>query len=300
MTPSAQFSGLSAEITRLVEHAAGRIVGINNGTRWGASGIHWRPGVVVTAEEALPRDDDLSLTLPGGREVRASLAGRDPSTDVAVLRFESDGQPVAEVGAGVDLQVGNLVLAVGSREGAPLASLGIVGFAGPAWESRRGGRIDGYIRLDIDLSSGAEGGAVVDAGARVLGMAVFGPRRRVLAIPARTIERVIDPLLAKGRIPRGYLGAGLHRVALPSTSEPHAEKRRGLLVVSVDPAGPAAAAGLRVGDIVLAWNGTRLTRVRELLRVLGPESVGSTAELELMRGDAAASLRVTLGERSAA
>jgi len=299
MTRAAQFSSLSGEIAGLVEHAGVRIVGINGGNPWGASGIHWRPGVIVTAEEALGRDDDLSVTLPGGRSVRASLAGRDPSTDVAVLRFEADGLAVAEPGDASELRAGNLVLAVGSHQGAPVASLGVVAYAGGAWESRRGGHIDGFIRLDLDLSPSAEGGVVVDAEGRIVGMAVFGPRRRVLAIPARTIDRVIDPLLAKGRIPRSYLGAGLHRVSLPATAGEQG-KRRGLLVVSVDPQGPASAAGLRVGDIVLAWNGTELTRVRELMRALGPESVGTTVELGLMRGDARASLRVTLGERPAA
>lgn len=302
MTYAAQFSSLSGELAALVERTGGAIVGVNGGSPWSSSGIHWRPGVIVTAEEALARDEDLSVTLPGGRVVRASLAGRDPSTDVAVLRFEADGLPVADTADSSDMRAGHLVLAVGSYQGAAVASLGIVRFAGGAWESRRGGRIDGLIRLDLDLSPSAEGGVVVDAEGRVMGMAVFGPRRRVLTIPARTIDRVIDPLLAKGRIARGYLGAGLQRVQLPSSAQDRGEdgKRHGLLVVSVDSKGPASNAGLRVGDIVLTWNGSALKRVRELWRALGPESVGTTVELGLMRGETPASLQVTLSERPAA
>jgi len=302
MTFAVQFSSISGEIAALVERTGGAVVGVNGGNPWATSGIHWRPGIIVTAEEALARDEDLSVTLPGGRVVRASLAGRDPSTDVAVLRFEADGLSVAGTAGTGDLRAGHLVLTVGSHQGAPVASLGIVSFAGGAWESRRGGHIDGLIRLDLDLSPSAEGGTVVDAEGRVMGMAVFGPRRRVLAIPARTIDRVIDPLLAKGRIARGYLGAGLQRVELPISAQDRAAAgtRHGLLVVSVDTKGPASAAGLRVGDIVLSWNGSALKRVRELWRALGPESVGTTVELGLMRGDAPASLQVTLSERPAA
>ncbi|HUK09614.1 MAG TPA: S1C family serine protease [Stellaceae bacterium] len=300
MNSAVQLSGLSREIAGVVERVGGRVVAVNGGNRRGASGIHWRPGVIVTAESALERDEDLSVTLPGGREVAASLAGRDPSTDVAVLRFTAEGLPSAEVGDASDLRAGHFALAVGNYGSGATASLGIVGFAGGAWESMRGGLIDGLIRLDLNLSASAEGGAVADAEGRVVGMAVFGPHRRVLVIPARTIDRVIDPLLAKGRIPRGYLGAGLQRVELPAPAgAKDAKGRRGLLVVSIDPNAPASAAGLRVGDIVLTWNGTALRRVRELMRQLGPESVGRKIELGLIRGDAPLTLSVVLGERPA-
>jgi S1-C subfamily serine protease len=104
-----------------------------------SSGIHWRSGVIVTAEERLERDDNIKVTLPGGRLVEASLAGRDPTTDVAVFRFQPDGLPIASIADG-SLRPGHIVLAVGNYEGSPLAALGIVAIAGGAWHSVRGGR----------------------------------------------------------------------------------------------------------------------------------------------------------------
>jgi S1-C subfamily serine protease len=283
---------LSDHIAQIVERAAQGVVAVHGGGR--SSGIHWRSGVIVTAEEVLERDEDISVTLPGGRRVAATLAGRDPSTDVAVLRFAPDGLTAAQTAAAAALRPGHVVLAVGSHDGAPVASLGIVGFVGGAWHSSRGGAIDSLWRLDLALSPVAEGGALVDVEGRVLGMTVFGPRRRVLAIPGATIDRAVDQLLSKGHIARGYLGAGLQNVRLGrGTSDP----KRGILVVSIDPAGPSARSGLLVGDIVTAWNSEPVAHVREVMRRLGSESVGTSVDLQLLRGGATADLKVTIGER---
>ena len=287
----------------LVERAAAGIVAVHGGSRHrSTSGIHWRPGIVVTAEEVLERDEDIKLTLPGGRLVEASLAGRDPTTDVAVLRFQPDGLAAAQTAGALSLRAGHVVLAVGNHEGAAVASLGIVAVAGGAWHSQRGGAIDSLIRLDMALSQAAEGGALVDTQGRVVGMAVLGPRRRVLAIPASTIDRVVDQLLAKGHVFRGYLGAGLQPVRLgrPTGSVQPSGGGRGILVVSLDPDGPAARAGLLVGDIVTAWNAQPVDRVREVMRSLGPDSVGHPVDLGLLRGGAPMTLKIVVGERAVA
>jgi S1-C subfamily serine protease len=287
-------AALSDHTAQLVERVGHSVVAVHGGGR--ASGIHWRPGVIVTAEETLERDEDIGLTLPGGRQVAATLAGRDPSTDVAVLRFPPDGLPAAEI-ATAALRPGNLALAIGSHEGAPIASLGLVGYVGAAWQSWRGGTIDSLLRLDLSLNRFAEGGALVDVNGRVLGMTVFGPRRRVLAIPSSTIDRAVDQLLSKGHIARGYLGAGLQNVRLGRGSKDPADVKRGILVVSIDPEGPASRAGLVVGDIITAWNGKPIIQVREVMRLLGPDSVGTSVELQLLRAGAPTNLKVTIGER---
>ena len=168
------------------------------------------------------------------------------------------------------LRTGHIVLSVGSHDGAPSASLGLVAVAGGAWQSRRGGTIDNLVHLDIALPTRAEGGALVDAHGRVLGMMVSGPRRRVLAIPAATIDRALDQLLAKGYVGRGYLGAGLQHIRGRHGNGATSSDPRGVLVVSVDPDGPAARAGLLVGDIVTAWDAQPLARVREVMKLLGP------------------------------
>jgi S1-C subfamily serine protease len=246
----------------------------------------------------LERDENIKLTLPSGHVADASLAGRDPTTDVAVLRFQPDGLPVATT-AEASLHAGHVVLAVGNHDGAPLAALGIVALAGGAWHSVRGGTIDSLIRLDLALSAAAEGGALVDLQGRVIGMTVLGPRRRALSIPSSTINRTVDQLLARGHVFRGYLGAGLQTMKQERASDGSQASgiRRGVLVVSIDPNGPSARAGMLVGDIVTAWNGQPIERVREVMRLLGPESIGSTVDLGLIRGGAPSALRVVIGER---
>ena len=288
---------LSDHTAQIVERAAPFAVAVHGGRRRPASGIHWRAGVIVTAEEILERDEDIAVTLPGGRKVTATLAGRDPSTDVAVLRFQPDGLAAAETADAATLRTGHVVLAVGNHDGAPIASLGIVTFVGGAWHSARGGAIDSLLRLDLALNPLAEGGAVVDAHGRVLGMTVFGPRRRALAIPASTIDRAVDQLLSKGHVERGYLGAGLQNVRLPRAAGETSEGQRGILVVSIDPNGPAGRSGLLVGDVITAWNANPIIRVREVMRLLGPESVGTSVDLGLVRAGAPTSLKVTIGGR---
>ena len=282
---------LSERTAALAERAAQSVIAVQGGRR-STSGIHWRAGVIVTAEEALERDDDIAVSLPDGRQVSATLAGRDPTTDVAVLRFQPDGLPVAALGDAASLRPGHWVMAVGRHRAGAIASQGIVSIAGPAWQSQQGGTIDRLIRLDLSLSLGAEGGAVIDAAGRTLGMAVLGPRRRVLAIPTSTIDRAVERLLAKGHVARAYLGASLEAVRLGAPSE-----KRGVLVVGLDPQGPAARAGLLVGDIVIQWNGASVGRVRDIWRALGSDNVGATVALTLLRGGKSETAQITLGER---
>jgi len=291
-------ASLSDSTAELVERAARSVVAVHSGGRRPASGIHWRSGIVVTAEEVLEQDENIKLALPGGRLVEASLAGRDPTTDVAVLRFQPDGLPVAATTSAA-LRAGETVLAVGSYEGSPLAALGIVALAGGPWHSTRGGTIDNFIRLDLALSPLGEGGALVNAHGQVVAMTVLGPRHRAIAIPASTIERSVDQLLARGQVFRGYLGAGLRPIGRGRASGGAAgsDEGRGVLVVSIDPEGPSRRAGLLLGDIVTAWNGKPIARVREVMQLLGPESVGTTVDLSLTRGGAPAALKVVVGER---
>src|SRR5262245_30323592 len=279
----------------------GSIVAVHGGGHRPLSGIHWRSGVIVTAEEVLECDENIKLTLPAGRIADASLAGRDPTTDVAVLRFQPDGLPVATT-ADASLRAGQVVMAVGNHDGGPLAALGIVALVGGSWHSVRGGTIDSLIRLDLALSPTGEGGALIDLQGRVIGMTVLGPRRRALSIPSSTIDRAVDQLLARGHVFRGYLGAGLQPMKQERASGGSQASRshRGVLVVSIDPNGPSARAGILVGDIVTAWNGQPIERVREIMRLLAPESIGSTVDLELIRGGAPAALRVVIGERPVA
>jgi S1-C subfamily serine protease len=170
------------------------------------------------------------------------------------------------------------------------AALGVVSFVGPQWRSLRGGLIDARIELDATLARASEGGLALDASGQALGMAVFGPRRRTLVIPTATIDRVADVLATKGRIARGYLGLGLQPVKL-------VEGGIGAIAISVDAKGPGAAAGVRQGDVIVAWNGEPIRGVHQLVRALGPDSVGASVRLTLRRGGEPIEATLTIGER---
>lgn len=285
---SSPLQTLSAALSALVAGAAQSVVAIHS-HRARSSGFIWRPGLVVTADEALAEEGDIAITLPGGGKTAATLVGRDPATDIALLRVEAAGLPPLALDA-APVEPGALALAIGSREGAPVAALGLVSMAGPPWRSLRGGEISARIELDLSLRRHAEGGLALDAAGRSFGMAVFGPRRRVLVIPAATIERVATKLETHGHVPRGYLGLGLQPVRIE-------EAGIGAMVMSVDPKGPGAAAGLHQGDIVVAWDGRPVESIQMLLRALGPESVSSTVTLSLRRAGESVEAKLTIGER---
>jgi S1-C subfamily serine protease len=282
---------LSDATKDLAASAASHVVSVSS-PRSRSSGFLWRPDLVVAAEEALADDGDIMVTLAGERRVAATIVGRDPTTDVALLRLATPGgSPVSLAPA--PAEIGALALVVGAEHGAPIASLGIVARASGAWRSMRGGEIDARIELDVSLRRSAEGGLVLNANGVVIGMAVFGPRRRVLVIPSATIQSVAEKLERHGRIARGYLGLGLQPVALDGAED------AGAMVMSVDPKGPGAAAGMLQGDIIVTWNGEHVGRLRALLRTLGPASVGQVVALGVRRAGAMREITLTVGERPA-
>lgn len=285
-------SDLSQALSSLAARVSGGIVAVQGG-RGASSGFLWREGLVVTAEEALEKDEDLGVGLPDGSRARASLVGRDPSTDVALLRVEGATPPPVALDADASPRVGDLALAVGRSGEGPLAAFGIIGTAGPAWRSLRGGMIDALLRLDLRLPRAAEGGLAVGATGQAIGMAVLGPRRSTLVIPAATVERVAARLLEHGRIGRGYLGLGLQPVQVDGG------EGRGVIVVSVAEDGPGRRAGIVQGDVVTRFGGEPVAGLRALLARLGPESVGREVELEVRRGGEPRSVTLTIADRPA-
>ena len=285
--PSALIT-LSAGLAALVRDVAPSLVSIQS-ARSRLSGFSWRPGLIVAAENALPDDGEHSVVAHDGASTPVRVMGRDPSTDVALLRLERNDLPRAPSAAGVPA-VGALAVVAGAREGAAAAALGIVSFVGPQWRSLRGGLIDARIELDAALVHSSEGGLALDASGQALGMTVFGPRRRTLVIPMTTIDRVADILATKGRIARGYVGLSLQPVKLDAGGT-------GAMATSVDPKGPGAATGVRQGDIIVAWDGEPIRGVHQLVRALGPDSVGASVKLTLRRGGEPIETALTIGER---
>jgi len=286
---------LSNQLAAIVAAAAPAVVAVHGGRR-PSSGIIWQPGTVVTAEETVARDADVALTLPDGSRVQATLAGRDPSTDIAVLRYDGAAPTgFATTPFAADLRAGHLAVAVGRADGDAVATLGMVSLAGAAWRSSQGGLIDARLVIDARLPAIAEGGALIAADGGLIGIAVFGPRRRVLAIPAATIARVVPTIEAKGHVARGYLGVGLQRVPLAAADS--AQARRAAMVVTLDPAGPAKAAGILQGDIIVALGGAAVTGLRSLYQQLGPDAVGQKKAVELIRAGARTTVDVTVAAR---
>ena len=292
MTPAPDLLSLrhlSASVSGLVAAASPSVVSVRS-HRSLSSGFLWKPGLVVTADEALAEEGEVAVTLPGGNRVAATVAGRDPATDIALLRAETGGLPPAALEP-VTPEPGALSLAVGARDGAPVVALGVVSAAGAPWRSMRGGEIDARIELALSLRREAEGGVALDAEGRAFGMAVSGPRRRVLVIPAATVARVAAQLEAHGRIARGYLGLGLQPVRLDRG------EGMGAMVMSVDGGGPGAKAGVHQGDVIQAWDGQPIGSINALLRSLGPASVGRTVALSLRRGGETRAVVLEIGER---
>jgi S1-C subfamily serine protease len=288
-TPMTILSQISDATRALVEQSAQRVVALNAGRRDAASGILWRSGLIVTADEALGDAESIEVTMPAGNVLPATLAGRDPSTDIALLRLTGGGEQPALFKPATTIEAGHLAVAVGRGANGIVAASGIVAEAGASWRSWAGGLIDRRILLDLALDRRSHGGAVVDAAGNLIGLAAFAPRRRALVIPAVTVERIAERIAAKGSIGRGYLGVGLHPLRGGTGT--------GAIVVRLDNDGPAKRAGLLVGDVLTAWNDEPIRGVRDVLRRLGPDTVGSTVAFGLTRADRQAKIEVVVGER---
>jgi len=288
---ASSLADISDSLSRLVANASRSVVGVHS-HRMRGSGFVWRPGLIVTSDEAVADEGSIEVALPGGEIVPASVKGRDASTDVALLRIDASGAEPAALALDEVTAAGALVIAIGAEDGRPVTAMGMIASVGPDWRSVRGGEIGPRIELDLRLRSFSEGGLALAANGSAIGMVVPGPRRRVLVIPARTVDRVAARLDADGRIARGYLGLGLQPVRI----EGHGD-RSGAMVMSVDPAGPGAVSGVRQGDIVVEWNGRPLRALRSLVRDLGPESVGSVVRLTATRAGEPVQFDVTIAAR---
>src|SRR5262245_29196041 len=284
---------LSNGLAAAVSQTSRSVVGVKARPRLGSTGVHWRPGLVVTADHTVRADDDIVLTRPDGGSVRAAIAGRDPTIDIAVLRVDATDVPLAEVGNSTTVQVGHIVLAIGDG---PRASWGVVSSIDTEGPSSEGGLFD----LDLTLYPGFSGGPLVDVEGRVVGMNTSGASRsRHLAIPATAVTRLLDELERRGHIPRPYLGVSTQPVQLPEAMRQRFQLEQGtaVIVVAVQPGSPAAQGGLVIGDVVVSLGGTSITDPMEVRRVLRPDRVGEAIVASIIRGGEARDLQVVVGER---
>ena len=294
---------LSHELAATVERSGRFVAAVHARPRFSSSGLIWQKDVIVTADHTVRREEEIRVTLPDGRTVPAEIAGRDPGTDLAVLKADTSDVPPPRTASPDSIKTGNLLLAIGrSEETGISAALGVVSNVSGARHTWRGGKLDQFLRLDVGLYPGASGGAVVDAEGALIGIATSGLSRvSVLAIPASTIQRVAVELLQKGHVARGFLGVGLQPIALPGHLQAKVKRNGqaggGLIVISVEPEGPAGRAGVVIGDVLVAIDGTRVESTDDIQAFLGTEFVGRLVQALVIRGGEVAQLAITIGER---
>ena len=296
------FADLSEALAAAAERGGRSTVLVDGRRRIPATGVVWdASGLVVTADHVLERDDDITVSLPDGSSVAATVAGRDPGSDVAVLRLADAGSLTAgETAPDASGRVGSLVLALGRPSAAGVeASLGAVSAQGGPWRTFRGGQVGGYLRSDVTFFPGFSGGPLVDAAGRVVGMNSSRLGRGAgLTIPSAALAPIVQALAERGRVSRGYLGIGSQTVPLPSSLREKLEgQESGLLIVSVEPESPAERGGLLIGDVLARFAEVPVDGTDALQGQLGPASVGTTVTLTVLRGGEPAQVSVTVGER---
>jgi S1-C subfamily serine protease len=299
-TTPGPLQALSHNLAAAIAQAGQAVVAVNGRRRMASSGVHWRSGIVVTADHSLKRDEEITVLLPDNTTVPATLVGRDSGTDLAVLRVEAGGLAPAVLGDTAALQVGNLVLAVARSEDSGInASMGVISALSGSWRTWHGGRVDQFVRPDLTLYPGFSGGALIDPQGRVVGINTAAPRHLALTIPVATVNRVVDQLLQRGRIARGYLGVGMQPVRLPDSLKASLNlPGNGVIIVNVETDSPADRAGVLIGDVLVALDGKPIADIQDVHAMLDPDRVGQPLRAQIMRGGAVIELAVSVGERS--
>jgi len=292
-------SEFSNALADLVERTGSAVVRVEGRNRLPATGVVYSAdGVVVTAHHVVERDDNLAVGLPNGESVAAQLVGRDPSTDLAVLRVTGGQLSAATwVDAG-ELRVGNLALALGRPGRSVQAVLGLVTALGGAFRTPAGGEMDRYLQADIVMYPGFSCGPFVAADGRLAGINSSALARGAsLTIPAATVKRVVDTILQHGHMPRGYLGIGIQPVRLDPALHAQLDQQTGLMLMSVESGGPAAQAGLLQGDVLVSVDGQPLRQMDDLQGLLTSRLVGKTVAIRYVRAGAVHEATAVVGQK---
>lgn len=293
-------SGLSEALADIAEQGGRSLVRVEARRRLPASGIVWSTdGLIVTAHHVVRRDEKIGVGLPDGPSVAATLVGRDPTTDLALLQAEASGLIPAAWTPPDEVRVGHMVLALGRPGRSVQATLGIVSALGDAWRTPAGGQVDRYLQTDVVMYPGFSGGPLVDPDGQVLGLNTSALVRGVsMALPAPTVGRVVEMLQAHGRVRRGFLGVSTQPVRLPEEAATQLGQETGLLLVSVHPGGPAGKAGLALGDTIVGLDNERVRHIDDLSVLLSAERVGAQVPVRILRGGQVQELDVVVGERA--
>jgi S1-C subfamily serine protease len=256
-------------------------------------------GLIVTAHHAVEQHDALHVGLPQGQQVKGTLVGRDPTTDLALLRVQATGltPPRWAEPEGQGGHVGHLVLALGRPGPTVQATLGIVSALGGRWRTPAGGQIDQYVQTDVVMYPGFSGGPLVNVSGEVMGMNTSALLRHIsLTVPATTLHRVVALLLAHGRVRRGVLGLSTQPVRLPEALVQQLGQETGLLLTAVEASSPADQAGLLLGDTLVTFDGVAIRQPDDLLAQLTPERIGQSVSIRIIRSGQVQDLPVVVGE----
>jgi len=292
---------LSDELAGAVETAGRSVVRVNARRRMPASGLIWSAdGAIVTADHILEREEGVTVGLEDGKEVGADVVGRDPTTDLAVLRLKGGASGLTAIRPAESFKVGSLVLAVGRPGSAASATLGVIASIGQSARTSRGGQLDGFVRTDAVLLPGFSGGALVDVSGGAVGLTTshFG-QGTGFAIRMGTVQRVAEQLLQGGRVKRGYLGVSSQPVPLPAglKDQYKLEQETALLLVGVEPNGPADRGGLLMGDLLVGLGGDPIKDTDDLQWALRSERVGQSVQARVVRGGDLREIALEVGER---
>lgn len=293
---------LSNQFAEIAEQSSKFIVAVHGGRRVAGSGIVWRTGIVVTASHMLRRTDDIEVAFGPESQHKATFLGRDPGTDVAVLRLEKADPAAPELLSDTNkLRVGQLILAVGrSTLGDLAASAGIIARLGTPWQTWRGGKIDTLLRPDVTLYPGQSGSALVDSRGRVLGMntSVLA-RAATITVPTATVERVVNEIVEHGGVFRPYLGLAMQAISVPTdlAGKLKIDQNSALMVMQVEPGSPCSDAGITLGDLIVSMNSQPVSGIDDIQRTLSKAKRGDSVDLGYVRGGQLASLKVKLADR---
>lgn len=288
---------LSDTFTSIVENTGSSVVRVEGGRSRPVSGVVISPTRIVTVSHGLERDE--IVVGVEGVALKARLKGRDDSTDLALLELEDGTLPPAQLDDGGQLKVGHPVLRLARPGETVRATTGIVSALGKkAFRAMRGGEIDRYLETDAAHQPGFSGGPVVTLGGAVVGITSTALLRHAsLAIPTATIRRVVSQLEQHGRVKKSHLGLKLQPVQLPEAVHALTQEEIGLLVIEVEPGGPAEAAGVVYGDTVLHLGDESVRTLHDLYGYLGADRSGQTVPVKLFRNQEIVTLRLTLGAR---
>jgi serine protease Do len=291
----------SNELAGIVQRLNPFVVSVGARRRYPSSGLLWSPNVIVTAAHTIQQDEDISLTTADGKTLGAELVGRDPGTEIAVLKADVPSLPGVAPGRASAVSPGELALVLGrSPRSGVNASCGIISAVSGPWKTWRGGELDSYIRLDARLFPQSSGGAVINMRGEIIGIATSALSRIAgLAIPAATVKRVTEQLLERGFVPRGYLGVGVQSVVFPEELRQRLSipNHAGLMVLSVESSGPADKAGLLIGDIVIRLGDVLAERIDELQTYSGSGLIGKSVQIHFIRGGVLNESTLTVAER---